>query len=72
MEYVVADEVLEDLLVKAAWEAGMRNKVNVLRQVKNGIREGSLEWIRRKGLEDANTSNRLSLSAIVKSNEGGV
>jgi hypothetical protein len=45
MRFIISDEVLERILLSAAWEAGLRNKVRVLRQIRNGLREGALEWI---------------------------
>jgi hypothetical protein len=73
MEYVCEDHVLERLLVRAAWEAGLRNKSRVLRQIRNGITAGSVEWLSKHGAADvANTSDGLSLSAMVKPNDGEV
>jgi hypothetical protein len=64
MEYVVSDRVLEDMLVAAAWQAGLRNKDRVLRQVRNGMRIGALEWMDRTGHGGAHTSSGLFLTAM--------
>jgi hypothetical protein len=71
MEYVVTDNVLEDLLVRAAWEAGLRNKVRVLRQIRNGLRRGSLEWLSKHRADVVTTISGLSLSAMGKTNNDG-
>jgi hypothetical protein len=47
MEFAVADRVLEELLMGAAWQAGLRNKDRARRQIRNGIRIGAQEWIDR-------------------------
>jgi hypothetical protein len=47
MEFVTTDRVLEELIVGAAWQAGLRNKDRVRRQVRNGMRIGALEWLDR-------------------------
>jgi hypothetical protein len=57
MEFVTTDRVLEELLLGAAWQAGLRNKERVRRQVRNGLRVGALEWLdRHEGAEGARTS----------------
>jgi hypothetical protein len=57
MEFRVTDAVLEEMLVDAAKQAGLRNKERVGRQVRNGLRIGALEWIDRH--EGAREPNRL-------------
>jgi hypothetical protein len=47
MKFVSADHVLEDMVVATAWQAGLRNKARVRRQVRNGMRIGALEWLDR-------------------------
>jgi hypothetical protein len=49
MKFVSADEVLEEMVVAAAWQAGLKNKARVRRQVRNGMRIGALEWLDRHG-----------------------
>jgi hypothetical protein len=44
MKFVCADRVLEELLMGAAWQAGLRDKDRVRRQVRNGIRVGAVAW----------------------------
>jgi hypothetical protein len=44
MKFVCADRVLEELLMGAAWQAGLHNKDRVKRQIRNGIRIGAVAW----------------------------
>jgi hypothetical protein len=48
MVFVISDQVLERMLLNAAWEAGLRNKVRVLRQIRNGMVRGAMDWIERE------------------------
>jgi hypothetical protein len=41
MEIRIEDDVLEELLMAAAWRAGLKNKVRARRQIRNGLRVGS-------------------------------
>jgi hypothetical protein len=47
MKFHTVDRVLEELLLGAAWQAGLRDKDRVRSQVRNGLRIGALEWLDR-------------------------
>jgi hypothetical protein len=40
----IEDNALEDLLMSAAWRAGLRNKPRSRRQIRNGLRIGAAGW----------------------------
>ena len=44
----VSDEVLEQMLMSAAWECGLRNEARVRRQIKNGLRIGGRAWLKQR------------------------
>jgi hypothetical protein len=69
MEFLISDRVLEDMLLASAWSAGLRNKVRVLRQVRNGMRIGALEWMDRHGHGDGHAATHIA-RAVTKGNGG--
>jgi len=44
MEIVIADDILEALLIAAGWRWGLRNKRRMRRQIRNGMRDGARDW----------------------------
>jgi hypothetical protein len=69
MEFVIADDVLVELFVKAGWRWGLRDKRRMRRQVRNGLRDGAWDY-GHAGVEDR-MSPGSPLSAMIKPNGGG-
>jgi hypothetical protein len=69
MELWVSDGMLEQLLVSAAWECGLRDEARVRRQIKNGLRIGSQAWLKQREGEQ-NDAQSLETSGPTKPDAG--
>jgi hypothetical protein len=69
MEVWVSDGMLEQMLMSAAWECGLRDEARVRRQIRNGLRIGSQAWLKQREGEQ-NDAQSLETSGPTKPNAG--